>query len=221
MEEYKKEFIELLVEADALKFGEFTLKSGRIAPYFLNTGSFFSGEYISRLGKAYAEAFLNTGLDIDVIFGPAYKGIPLSVICVSTLYSVFKKNVSYAFNRKTPKIYGQKDNIIGSPLEGIKVMLIDDVITAGTAIRESIDILKENGDPEIKGVLISMDRMEKNNDGENALNAIEDHYGLKVYSIVNLDEVIETLYNNEINGRVYIDDSMKKNIDDYREQYGV
>ena len=166
MKQYKQDFIELLVKAEALKFGEFTLKSGRVAPYFLNVGSFYTGELITKLGKAYAEAVLDSGLGVDVIFGPAYKGIPLSVITTSVLYSEFGKQYSYCFNRKVAKDYGQKENLIGAPLdENTKVLLIDDVITAGTAIRESIDLLKENGNPQVMGVLISLDRMEKNNDG--------------------------------------------------------
>ncbi|MBD3361123.1 orotate phosphoribosyltransferase, partial [Candidatus Peregrinibacteria bacterium] len=130
MKPYKKEFIKLLVEAEAIKFGEFVLKSGRTAPYFLNSGSFYTGDFVTRLGKAYAEAFLDSGLEADVIFGPAYKGIPLAVTTTSVLYSQFQKNISYCFNRKSEKAYGQKDKLIGAPLDGnIKLLLIDDVIT--------------------------------------------------------------------------------------------
>ncbi|MFH1284241.1 MAG: orotate phosphoribosyltransferase [Candidatus Peregrinibacteria bacterium] len=222
MKQYKKDFIELLVEAEALKFGEFTLKSGRIAPYFLNAGSFYTGEFVTRLGKAYAEAFLDSGLEVDVIFGPAYKGIPLSVVTTSILYSQFQKNISYCFNRKTAKEYGQKDNLIGAPLSGDKkVLLIDDVITAGTAIRESMEILRENGNSEVLGVLISLDRMEKNNEGVNALKAIEEDFGIKVVSIVNLDDVIDALYGNDVGGKVYIDDDMMEKIKKYRAEYGI
>lgn len=222
MKQYKQDFIELLVEAEALKFGEFTLKSGRVAPYFLNVGSFYTGDYVTRLGKAYAQAYIDSGIDADVIFGPAYKGIPLAVVTTSILYSEFGKNLAYSFNRKTAKDYGQKDQIIGALLNSAtKVLLIDDVITAGTAIRESMDLLKENGNPQVQGVLISLDRMEKNNEGENALKAIEEDFGIPVFSIVNLDEVIETLYNKKVGGKVYIDGEMMEKIEKYRAEYGV
>lgn len=222
MQKYKQDFIELLVKAEALKFGEFTLKSGRVAPYFLNVGSFYTGELVSELGKAYAGAVIDSGLDVDVIFGPAYKGIPLSVVTTSVLYSEFKKNISFSFNRKEAKDHGEGKLIIGAPLsENTKVLLIDDVITAGTAIRESVDILKANGNPKIVGVLISLNRMEKNNDGVNALEAVQKDFGFSVLSIVNLDEVIEVLHGKKVNGKVYIDDEMMEKIKKYRAQYGV
>ena len=222
MKQYKIDFIELLVRAEALKFGEFTLKSGRIAPYFLNAGNFYTGDFISNLGKAYAEAFLDLEIDVDVIFGPAYKGIPLCVATTSILFSQFKHNVAYAFNRKEAKDYGLKDNIIGAPLSGeTKVLLIDDVITAGTAIRETVELLKNSGNPKIHGVLISLDRMEKNNDGVSAISAIENDFGFKVFSVVNLDEVIEVLYNREVNGKIYIDDEKMQIIKEYRLKYGA
>lgn len=222
MKQYKIDFIELLVKAQALKFGEFTLKSGRKAPYFLNAGSFYTGELISKLGEAYAEAFLDCGLDVDVIFGPAYKGIPLSVTTTSVLFSKFGKNVGYCFNRKEAKEYGLKDNLIGAPIGSeSRVLLIDDVITAGTAIRATMDFLKGNGDPKVEGVLISLDRMEKNNDGVSAIKAVENDFGFKVFSIVNLDEVIEALYGREVGGRVYIDEEMMGRIREYRGEYGA
>ncbi|MBI4235689.1 orotate phosphoribosyltransferase [Candidatus Peregrinibacteria bacterium] len=221
MKKYKQDFIELLVKAQALKFGEFTLKSGRKAPYFLNVGSFYTGELITELGRAYAQAFLDSGVEAEVIFGPAYKGIPLSVVTTSLLYSEFKKEVSFCFNRKEVKDYGLKDNLVGAPLnESARVLLIDDVITAGTAIRETLVLLKENGNPQVVGVLIAMNRMEKNNEGKNALEEIE-KMGVKVFSIVNLDEVIAALYGREVDGRVYIDEDMMRKIKQYRGQYEV
>lgn len=221
MKQYKKDFIELLVKAQALKFGEFTLKSGRKAPYFLNVGSFYTGELITELGKAYAQAFIDSGVEAEIIFGPAYKGIPLSVVTTSLLHSEFKKEVSFAFNRKEAKDHGEGNILVGAPFNGeSKILLIDDVITAGTAVRETLDLLKVNGNPKVVGVLIAMNRMEKNNEGKNALEEIE-KMGVKVYSIVNLDEVVEALYGREVNGQVYIDDSMMEKIGAYRAEYGI
>ena len=240
MQKYKKDFIELLVRAEALKFGEFTLKSGRIAPYFMNVGNFYTGELLNGFAGAYAEAFLDYKIDCDVIFGPAYKGIPLSATVTEELYDKFKKNVGYCFNRKEAKDHGEAGILVGAPINSkTKVLLIDDVITAGTAIRETMDILKGNGDPKIAiplqnihsfkgngdpkiaGVLISFDRMEKNNEGVGAIKAVEKDFGIKVYSIVNIDDVVEVLYNKEVNGKVYIDDEKMDLIKKYRAQYGA
>lgn len=221
---YQRDFIELLVKAEALKFGEFTLKSGRTAPYFLNAGSFYTGELIHQLGRFYAEALIDSGMEFDVIFGPAYKGIPLSVATTGVLHSEFDRNVSYCFNRKEAKEYGQAKGkvLVGAPLdENTRVVLMDDVITAGTAIRETVELLKNVGNPQIKGICIAMNRMEKNNDGENALEKIEQELGVPVVSIVDLDDVIEALHNKEVNGQVYIDDAMLEIIRAYRAEYGV
>jgi orotate phosphoribosyltransferase len=222
MQPYKQEFIELLVKAEALKFGEFELKSGRTAPYFLNVGSFYTGKLLYQLARFYAQAIMESGIDYDVLFGPAYKGIPLATTTTSVLYSDFQKNSAYAFNRKQAKEYAQKDTMVGAPLtEETRVFIIDDVITAGTAVRESIDFLKANGNPKIVGVMIALNRMEKTNEGENALENVARLTGAPVHSIITLDEVIETLYNKEVNGRVYIDDTMMESIKQYRSQYGI
>lgn len=222
MQQYKIDFIKLLVKAKALKFGEFTLKSGRIAPYFFNAGSFFTGELIHELSKAYAGAFFDKGIDVDVIFGPAYKGIPLAVSTVEVLYKEFGKNVSYCFNRKEAKDHGEGNLLVGAPLnEDTKVLLIDDVMTAGTAVRESMDVLKANGNPKVSGILIAMDRMEKNNDFVSAVKSVEEMFNVPVYSIVNLDDVVEVLHGQEVDGVVYIDDEKMELIKKYREQYGA
>ena len=222
MEQYKIDFIKFLIKSEALKFGEFKLKSGRMAPYFLNVGSFYTGEKLTQLGDFYAQTLINSGIEVDAVFGPAYKGIPLSVIITSVLYSKYNKNISYDFNRKKLKDYGQKDNIIGSPLnENTKIMIVDDVITAGTAIRDTANFLKDYGNPKIAGILISLNRMEKNNEGENAIAQIEKELNTKIYSIINLDELIEILYNREIDGKIYIDDEKMNMINNYRKQYGV
>jgi len=222
MQQYKKDFIELLVKAQALKFGEFTLKSGRIAPYFMNAGSFYTGELVSNLGAAYAGAYLENGIIADVIFGPAYKGIPLAVSMVSQLSSKFQKNISYCFNRKEVKDHGDGGLFVGASLnEETRVLIVDDVMTAGTAVKETVELLRANGNPKIEGVLISFNRMEKNNEGINAVEAVEKEFGFKVYSIVDLDDVIEVLYNKEVEGTIYIDDEKMQKIKQYRIQYGV
>ncbi len=224
MDQYKVDFIKLLVQAEALKFGEFKLKSGRIAPYFLNAGCFHTGELIHQLGKFYAQALLANNLRPNVLFGPAYKGIPLSVATVTALFSEFGENVSYCFNRKEMKDYGDaKGNVlVGAELsESTRVVLIDDVITAGTAVRESVELLKASGNPKLEGVLIAMNRMEKNNDGVNAIADLEDRLKVPVHAIVDLDDVIEALHNKEVDGKVYIDDAQMEVIEKYRAEYGI
>ncbi len=224
MQPYKIDFVHFLVRAKALKFGSFVLKSGRTAPYFLNAGCFYTGELVHQLGRYYAEALLNTGLDPDVIYGPAYKGIPLAVATTGVLYSDFKKNLSYCFNRKEEKDHGAdaKTVMVGAPLTPeTKLVLVDDVITAGTAIRESVELLKRHGNPQMLGILIALNRMEKNNEGYNALEQIQNTFGIPVFSIVTLDEVIEILYNKPVDGEILIDDSRMETLADYRKQYGI
>jgi orotate phosphoribosyltransferase len=222
MEKFKEEFVKFLVQEQALKFGEFVLKSGRKAPYFLNTGSFYSGRAVNMLAKFYAQAFVNYGVEADVIFGPAYKGIPLAVGMVAALYEEFGKNLNYCFNRKEAKTYADKSAVVGAPLnENTKVFLIDDVITAGTAMRETMEFLKANGNPQIQGVLIALNRMEKNNDGKNAITELESELGVKAHWIVDLDELLEILYNREVDGKIYIDDAMMETIKAYRVEYGI
>ncbi len=224
MEQYKIDFAHFLVRAKALKFGSFTLKSGRQAPYFLNAGCFYSGENLHQLGRFYAKALLASGLEPDVLFGPAYKGIPLAVATCNVLFSDFQKNLAYSFNRKEEKDHGAdaKSVMVGVPLTPeSRLVLIDDVITAGTAVRESVEVLKANGNPKIIGILIALNRMEKNNDGENALAQIETTLGVPVISIVTLDEVIEALHNQAVDGEVVLDDARLAEITAYRKEYGV
>lgn len=224
MEQYKIDFVHFLVRAKALKFGSFVLKSGRTAPYFLNAGCFYTGEFLHELGRYYAQALLASGLEPDTIFGPAYKGIPLAVATTNVLFSDFKKNVKYAFNRKEEKDHGAdaKTMMVGAPLTPeTKLVLVDDVITAGTAVRESVELLKKYGNPQLIGILIALNRMEKNNDGENALGQIEKTLGVKVYSIVTLEEVVEILHNKPVDGEVLIDDARLEEIRAYRATYGI
>ncbi len=222
MQEYKEEFIKFLVKSQALKFGDFTLKSGRQCPYFLNMGSFYKGSQIIELGRYYAAAMNENVQDFDTVFGPAYKGIPLCVAATAQLFKNFGKDVGYSYNRKEAKDHGEGGNIIGAPINSdTKVVIVDDVMTAGTAVKETLEMMKSLGDPEIKGILIAADRMEKGSGEKSAAQEMKDIYGIDVYSIVNLDEIIEVLYNNPVDGTVYIDDEKMRKIKAYREQYGV
>lgn len=222
MEQYKKDFIEFLVKVNALQFGSFILKSGRVAPYFFNAGSFYTGETLFTLARFYAHALMKSGFQYEVIYGPAYKGIPLAVSLTMVLYRDFQRTVSYSFNRKESKQYGQKDIIIGAILrEDTRMVLVDDVITAGTAVRESVDFLKTHGNPKLVGILIALDRMEKNNDGHSALQELEKTLGIPVISIITMVEVLEYLDHREIDGRLILDDEKMAQIQEYRNQYGV
>ncbi|MBU2100804.1 orotate phosphoribosyltransferase [Candidatus Micrarchaeota archaeon] len=220
MKEYKKEFIEFLAENNALKFGEFTLKSGRKSPYFINTGMFKDGKGVSKLGEFYAKAIKDNFSDFDVLFGPAYKGIPL---CVSTVMKLneLELNKGYAFNRKEAKDHGEKGNVIGETLEGKKVLIIDDVITAGTAVKETIEVLKENGNPKISGIIISVNRKEKGSGEKSAIQELEESLSIKIACIVDFDEIAEYLHNRKINGKVILDDTMHEKMMEYKKEYGV
>lgn len=222
MQDYKKEFIEFLVRQKVLKFGDFTLKSGRKCPYFLNFGAIHSGESITKLGEYYAKALSEHVKDFDVIFGPAYKGIPISVTAAMAYSRMFGKDIDYAYNRKEAKDHGEGGCIVGAKVNGdSKVVILDDVMTAGTALRESLDIMKEAGDPELKGVLIAADRMEKGQGEKSAIQEVKEEFGIDVYSIVDLDEIIEYLKGKEIDGEVVLDDEKLAMIEKYRVEYGT
>jgi len=222
MDNYKKEFIEFLVKTGALKFGEFKLKSGRMSPYFISTGMFNSGNTISRLGYFYAEAIKNAlGSDFDVVFGPAYKGIPLSLAAVISL-SEMGMNKGFAFNRKEAKDYGEKDIVIGADIkDGVKVVLVDDVITSGTSIGLSVDLLKKLANVEIPCVVISVDRQEVGLDGKSAVAEVKEKYGISVKPIATIREIMEYLHNRKVDGKIHIDDEMKKKMHEYLDKYGV
>ena len=212
MEQYQKDFVNFTLETGVLKFGEFTLKSGRVSPYFFNAGLFNTGSHLSELGKFYAQAIEASGLIFDVLFGPAYKGIPLAAAASIALNDSFNKNIPYSFNRKEVKDHGEGGSIVGHPLEG-DILVIDDVITAGTAIREAQDIISSNG-AITKGVIVALDRQEKGNSELSAIQEVEQIFGVSVISIINLSHIIEHLksVNNE---------QILQKIESYRSQYGI
>ncbi len=223
MKQYKKDFINFLLENGALKFGEFTLKSGRKSPYFLNTGMLYSGSAISKLGEFYAETIKdNAEGTFDVVFGPAYKGIPLAVTTVNALYTKFKIDTDYSFNRKEAKDHGDKGLLVGRKLEGDeRILLVDDVITAGTAIREVLELLKELGNPEVAGVVVSVDRKEKGTGEESAIQELNRTTGINFYPVVTIDDIIEYLRVNPLDGDVEKTAGYLKLMEKYREEYGV
>lgn len=224
MEQYKQEFIEFMVESDVLKFGEFTLKSGRKSPFFMNAGAYVTGSQLQRLGEYYAKAIHdNYGLDFDVLFGPAYKGIPLSVATTMAIGRLYGKDIRYCSNRKEVKDHGDAGILLGSKItDGDRIVIIEDVTTSGKSIEETFPIIKAQGDVEIKGLMVSLNRMEAGKGGKKcALDEIRDLYGFKTSAIVTMDEVVEYLYNRECRGKIIIDDTLKAAIDAYYEQYGV
>ena len=223
MEQYKQEFIEFMVDANVLKFGDFVTKSGRKTPFFVNTGFYRTGSQLVKLGEYYAKAIKEKyGLDFDVLFGPAYKGIPLSVATAMGISNLYDKDVNYCSNRKEVKDHGDKGILLGSPIaDGNKVLIIEDVTTAGTSINETLPIIKAQGDVDIIGLVVSVDRMERGQGEKSALDEIKEKYGIETTAIVTMAEVVEHLYNKEYKGRVVIDDELKKAIDEYYDIYGV
>ncbi len=224
MESYKQEFIEFMVECQVLKFGEFVLKSGRKSPFFMNAGAYVTGAQLRKLGQYYAKAIHdNYGDDFDVLFGPAYKGIPLSVATTIAYSELYGKEIRYCSNRKEVKDHGDVGILLGSSLQdGDRVVIIEDVTTSGKSIEETFPILKAQGNVEIKGLMVSLNRMEKGLGGEkSALEEIRDQYGFEARAIVSMGEVIEHLYNKPCQGQIYIDDTLKEAIDKYYEVYGA
>ncbi len=223
MENYKKEFIEFMVDCGVLRFGDFVTKSGRQTPFFVNTGFYRTGAQLRRLGEYYAEAINNSfGTDFDVLFGPAYKGIPLSVAAAIAISEKYGADIRYCSNRKEVKDHGDTGILLGSPInDGDKVVIIEDVTTAGTSIQETLPIIKAQGDVSPIGLVVSVDRMERGQGEKSALQEIEETYGLKTTAIVTMAEVVEHLYNREYKGKIIIDDARKADIDAYYEKYGV
>lgn len=223
MEGYKQEFIEFMVESDVLRFGDFTLKSGRKSPFFMNAGLYVTGTQLRKLGEYYAKAIHdNFGLDFDVLFGPAYKGIPLAVATTMAINELYGKDVRYCSNRKEAKDHGDAGILLGSPIkDGDRVVIIEDVTTSGKSIEETFPIIKAQGDVTIKGLIVSLNRMERGKGDKCALDEIKDLYGFDTAAIVNMAEVTEHLYNRTCKGRVVIDDTIKAAIDAYYAQYGA
>ena len=213
MKEYQKEFIEFALEKQVLKFGEFTLKSGRTSPYFFNAGLFNTGRDLARLGRFYAAALEDAAIEYDVLFGPAYKGIPIATTTAVALADHYNKEVPYCFNRKEKKAHGEGGSLVGSELKG-KIMLVDDVITAGTAIRESMEIIADNG-ADLSGVLIALDRQEKGKAELSAIQEVERDFNTQVTSIVKLADLISYLENQGT-----MDEHLAA-VKAYRDQYGV
>ena len=213
MKAYQREFIEFALEKEALKFGEFTLKSGRTSPYFFNAGLFNTGRDLARLGRFYAAALADSGIDYDVLFGPAYKGIPIATTTAVALADHHDTDKPYCFNRKEAKDHGEGGNLVGSALEG-RIMLVDDVITAGTAIRESMEIIQANG-ADLAGVLVAIDRQEKGKGELSAIQEVERDFGCSIISIVSLTDLISFL--EEKGGNAEQLEAVKA----YRAEFGI
>lgn len=224
MEAYKREFIEFMVQSDVLKFGDFTLKSGRKSPFFMNAGAYVTGEQLHKLGLFYAQAINDKfGLDFDIIFGPAYKGIPLSVVTTMAINELYGKQVRYCSNRKEVKDHGDTGILLGSDLhDGDRLLMVEDVTTSGKSINETYPILKAAANVEIVGLMVSLNREEVGNQGvTTALTEISNTYKMPAAAIVTMSEVVDYLYNNKVCGRVVIDDAIKSAIESYYAQYGV
>lgn len=223
MDAYKQQFIEFMVRSGALTFGDFTTKSGRKTPYFINTGNYRTGAQITKLGEYYAECISRSVPGkIDALFGPAYKGIPLSVAAAIALYSRFGTDVNYCFNRKESKDHGEGGNLVGyKPKDGDQVVIIEDVITAGTSVRETIPLLQAAAQVQPVGLIISVDRMERGQGNKTPATEIYEEFGIRTYPIVTVREIIDALYGREIDGRVPLDDAQKARMEAYLEQYCV
>ncbi|WP_288480937.1 orotate phosphoribosyltransferase [uncultured Clostridium sp.] len=223
MENYKKEFIDFMIECGVLTFGDFVTKSGRKTPFFVNTGNYKKGSQLKRLGEFYAKAIKeNFGDQYDLLFGPAYKGIPLTVTTAIALSNLYDIDVDYCSNRKEIKDHGDKGILLGGKInDGDKVIIVEDVTTAGTSIYETMPILKEQGDVDVKGLIISVDRMERGKGEKSALSEIREKFGFKTCAIVTMEEVIDYLSEKEIDGKKVLDEEILRRIDTYYKEYGT
>lgn len=215
---YKESFIKFMADSGVLTFGDYTLKSGRKSPYFMNSGNYNTGAQLAKLGGFYAECIVDNKIDFQTLFGPAYKGIPLAVSTAAALYSKFGMDVNYAFDRKEAKDHGEGGMIVGKQLvDGEKVVIIEDVMTSGKALREVLPKLKSAADVTVAGMIIQVDRMEKGLNSElSAVQEVSGEFGIKIYSIVNINDIIDAIKNGVIDGKEYLDRML-----DYRRQYGV
>lgn len=223
MEQYKQDFIQFMVDCDVLRFGEFTLKSGRKSPFYMNAGLYVTGGQLEKLGQFYAKAIHdNYGDDFDVLFGPAYKGIPLSVATTMAYHTLYGKQIRYCSNRKEIKDHGDSGILLGGPIkENDKIVIIEDVTTSGKSIEETFPIINAYKNVTIKGLMVSLNRMERGKGEKSALCEIKEQYGFDANAIVTMEEVVEYLYNKEYNGRIVINDEIKAALDKYYEEYGV
>jgi orotate phosphoribosyltransferase len=223
MELYKKQFIEFMVRSNVLTFGDFTTKSGRKTPFFINTGNYSTGEQLATLGRFYAEAVQHAFPEkIDVLFGPAYKGIPLVTATAMTLATSFDRHVAFCFNRKEVKDHGEGGTLIGHKLqENEAVIIIEDVTTAGTSVRESIPLLRKAAPVKVIGLIISVDRMEHGTTPKSALAQLREEFSIRTVAIVNLTEIMEYLHNHPVDGKVVLDDTLYEKMLEYRRIYGA
>lgn len=222
MESYKQDFIEFMVQSGVLTFGDFTTKSGRKTPFFINTGNYRTGEQIARLGDFYARSIKdNIGEDFDVLFGPAYKGIPLVVSTAIAMYSGYNRSIPYCFNRKEAKDHGEGGTLIGHKVKAQeRIVIIDDVTTAGTSVRQSVELLSAAAPVVFSALAVSVDRMEKGTGEKSALAEIRDSFKMKTFSIVTIEEIVSYLHNRKIDGKILIDNRMLEKVKEYRKQYG-
>lgn len=223
MTEEKQKFIELLAESGAVQFGDFTAKSGRKTPFFINTGKLMYGDQLDLLSRMYAQTYVeNIGRESRLLFGPAYKGITLIAVTAAALYRQYGVRAPICFNRKEKKDHGEGGVFVGKiPEEGDRIVIVEDVITAGTAIRESLNLMKEHGKGRVEAVIISVDRLEKGQGAESALAELGREFGIRIFPIVTIREVVAHLYNREINGKVYLDDATYEKILAYWKIYGM
>ena len=220
---YQEEFITFMVRAGVLTFGDFTTKSGRRTPYFINTGNYKTGAQAAKLGDYYAACIQQNLPDgVDCLFGPAYKGIPLAVSAAASLYRNYGRDLPYCFNRKEAKDHGEGGVMVGcKPQDGDRVVIVEDVVTAGTAVRESIELFQHVADVKMRALIVSVDRMERGTRACSTLDELRQDYGIQVFPIVTVREVISFLHNNPIDGKVYIVDEMKAKMEAYLEEYGA
>lgn len=220
MEAYKQSFIDFMVDSGVLTFGDFTAKSGRKTPYFVNAGRYRTGQQMRLLAGYYADAIIKERVQFDFLFGPAYKGIPL-VVSIAMMLAERGLDVPFCFDRKEAKDHGEGGRLIGhTPKDGEKVLIVEDVTTAGTSIRETVPLLQGAAKVELAGLVVSVDRMEKGTGELNALDELSQAYAMRTFSIVNIEEVVGSLHNRQVGERVLIDDAMLAKMQDYRKQYG-